>query len=83
LGSLRKVWPWKVTTATQVTPTGEVIPLVQANVLPAGWSAEVAATIGLALLGFALVLAVEGLAQRVRSERGAAVGRETPQVERA
>ncbi|MCS6845322.1 MAG: DUF368 domain-containing protein [Caldilineales bacterium] len=83
LGSLRKVWPWKVTTATQVTSTGEVIPLVQANVLPAGWSAEVAATIGLALLGFALVLAVEGLAQRVRSDRRTAVGPETPQVERA
>lgn len=67
LGSLRKVWPWKVTTVSEVGPSGEAIPVLQANVLPEAWSAEVAAVTGLAALGFALVLLVEGLAQQMQA----------------
>ena len=34
LGSLNKVWPWKVTIETVIDRHGKVIPLVQQNVLP-------------------------------------------------
>lgn len=34
LGSLNKVWPWKLTIETVINRHGEVIPLIQQNVLP-------------------------------------------------
>ncbi len=50
LGSLRKLWPWK--------------DAAQGNVLPAAFTAETAAVIGLMLAGFAVVVAIEYLAER-------------------
>lgn len=35
IGSLRKVWPWKSTIQTYIDSHGEVVPLVEANILPA------------------------------------------------
>ncbi len=51
LGSLRKIWPWK-------DATGE------ANILPAVFDGQVALAIGLMLAGFALVIAIEMIAER-------------------
>lgn len=34
IGSLNKIWPWKETITSTVTSHGEVIPLVQRNILP-------------------------------------------------
>jgi putative membrane protein len=34
LGSLNKVWPWKITLETVTDRHGKIIPLVQDNVLP-------------------------------------------------
>ncbi|MEH6470304.1 MAG: DUF368 domain-containing protein [Halopseudomonas sp.] len=39
LGSLNKVWPWKYTTHYRINSHGESVPLVQDNVLPAGYQA--------------------------------------------
>jgi putative membrane protein len=55
IGSLRKVWPWKETIEYALDRHGEQVPIRQANVLPATWSAEVAIVIVLALCGFALI----------------------------
>lgn len=66
LGSLRKVWPWKVDVLTRVDRHGQLVPVVQDNVLPAGFGGEVAAALGLAILGLALVFAIEILARRGR-----------------
>lgn len=35
IGSLRKIWPWKQTLSTTFDRHGEIIPLVQKNILPA------------------------------------------------
>lgn len=64
LGSLRKVWPWKVDLATRVGRHGEVVPVVQENVLPGAMTGEVWGALGLAVLGFAVVLALEWAARR-------------------
>lgn len=64
-GSLRKIWPWKVTTATEVEPNGAVIPLMQVNVLPDGMSLEVGIVVALAIFGFVSVTGMEFLANRV------------------
>ncbi len=64
LGSLRKVWPWKTTLATISDSHGEMIPIVQQNVLPnlctgATPNIESFAAIGLAAMGFMTVVLLE------------------------
>jgi len=69
LGSLRKVWPWKLTIESIEGRHGKLIPTVQENVLPA-WEAagrfngEIAAASGLALTGFVIVVVLERWARR-------------------
>ncbi|HRJ42654.1 MAG: DUF368 domain-containing protein [Caldilineaceae bacterium] len=64
LGSLRKIWPWKEVLATITDRHGELIPTVEANVLPAAFGSEVVSALGLAILGFAAVLLLDRLANR-------------------
>ncbi len=65
VGSLNKVWPWKKVVETFTDRHGEVRPLIKENVLPAtyaeltGQNSMVWAAIGLAVLGFVLILAIE------------------------
>jgi putative membrane protein len=63
LGSLRKVWPWKETVEFIVDRHGEVLPIVQRNVLP-GMGVEVAYALALAVTGLAAVLLLDRLANR-------------------
>ena len=65
LGSLRKVWPWKVDVAWITGRHGEQIPTVQHNVMPDGFTAEVGMAIGLAVFGLVLVLVLDWWANRV------------------
>lgn len=53
VGSLNVIWPWKQTLVTTIDRHGEVIPLVQQNVLPGQYSQE-------PLLMFALLCAALG-----------------------
>jgi putative membrane protein len=59
LGSLRKVWPWKKTLETLAGSRGSARSLTEVNVLPSHWSSEVTVALGLALLGFLVVLLLE------------------------
>ena len=72
LGSLRKVWPWKETLAWITDSHGAMVPTVQQNVLPqltvgGTVNLEVVVAVGLALLGFAVVVVLERLANRSTS----------------
>ena len=59
-GSLRKIWPWKA----DVPPTGGVdAPLVQINVLPGTVDGGLAAAIGMAVTGFALVVVLDWMSE--------------------
>lgn len=53
VGSLNVIWPWKETLVTTIDRHGEVIPLVQQNVLPWQFSQD-------PLLGWALLCALFG-----------------------
>jgi putative membrane protein len=66
IGSLRKIWPWKLTMQSEIEPDGSIVPLVQQNILPAALTGEVLAVMGLALLGLLLVAGVEWLAGRTQ-----------------
>ncbi|MDX5437617.1 MAG: DUF368 domain-containing protein [Pontibacter sp.] len=65
VGSLNKVWPWKITLETYTERHGEVKPLVQENVLPGSYEAltgqESYLVYGLALavFGFLLVYLID------------------------
>jgi putative membrane protein len=65
LGSLPKIWPWKRVLETRVFED-KVIAVREANVAP--WNFEgtpqIGAAIGLALLGFSLIFALEKMASR-------------------
>lgn len=69
LGSLRKVWPWKVDVAWMTGRHGEQIPTVQHNVLPDALTPDVMFAIALAITGLVLVLALDWWASRVDPEK--------------
>ena len=62
-GSLRKIWPWKVTVASIIDRHGEILPTVERNFLPSAWTGEVFLALGLGLAGFAIVLALDRLSE--------------------
>ena len=67
IGSLNKVWPWKITTETFTDRHGEVQPLVQENVLPGEFATQsgndpvLLKALLLAIIGFVLIFLVEDL----------------------
>jgi len=67
LGSLRKVWPWKETIKSYVDGHGDVIPLVQSNILPGQWNTEVLAALSLMITGFLVVLFLDRLGKGTAS----------------
>jgi putative membrane protein len=72
IGSLVIIWPWKKAVETIIDRHGEVVPLVQVNILPSeyalltGASAQLLQAIIVGVLGIALVLGMEFLAGRKR-----------------
>ncbi len=62
IGSLNKVWPWKLTLETTVDRHGETIPLVQQSVLPQNFDGE-------SLLIWAIVWAIIGFSAIVLLEK--------------
>jgi putative membrane protein len=69
VGSLRKIWPWKLTSEFIEGSHGELLPVAQRNVLPA-WLVDgsvnpaVLGAVGLAVVGFVGVVILERLARR-------------------
>lgn len=66
IGSLRKVWPWKETLASVVDPHGQMVPLVQSNILPGQWNGEVLAALSLIVAGLLAVLLLDWLGNRMK-----------------
>lgn len=66
LGSLRKVWPWKQTLQSITDRHGQIVPIVQENILPSQWTAEVATALSLAATGFLVVFFLDRLGKQPR-----------------
>lgn len=66
VGSLNKVWPWKLTTQWTTNSHGEEIPLVQQSIWPGGFSgdSQLLLAVGLALFGFLLIVLLEKFAPK-------------------
>lgn len=59
IGSIRKVWPWKLNIAYSLDSHGEAIPLIQQNILPPSFGSEFMAAVALAILGYVLITFIE------------------------
>jgi putative membrane protein len=66
IGSLRKVWPWKETLESVVDSHGQIVPLVQSNILPGQWNGEVLAAVSLMAIGLLAVLFLDWLGNRIQ-----------------
>jgi putative membrane protein len=70
IGSLNKIWPWKITVETYIDSHGEMRPLLQDNVLPGRFISETGAdsqilwAVLLALSGFLLIFLFEGMSKK-------------------
>nr|WP_269783337.1 DUF368 domain-containing protein [Marinibactrum halimedae] len=71
MGSLNVIWPWKQILETTVDRHGEVIPLVQQNILPLtyesliGLPSQLWPAIGVMFLGLFLVLGLEAISNNM------------------
>lgn len=71
LGSLNRLWPWRNALETRIDRHGEVVPVLERNVLPAGYDGEpfLIASLFALLVGFVLVFALERAGRdRARAE---------------
>lgn len=59
VGSLWKVWPWKLTVETYTDRHGVVKPLVQENILPDNYDSYLAICVAVAIFGFLFVYLLE------------------------
>jgi putative membrane protein len=70
MGSLNKVWPWKIVVETFISSAGEVKPLVERNVFPGSYLEStgnqpyLAGAVLVAVLGFLLVFFIDKLSSR-------------------
>jgi putative membrane protein len=70
IGSLNKIWPWKVTIETYIDSHGRIQPLLQDNVLPGRFISETGAdpqiiwAVLLAMAGFLLIFLFEGISKK-------------------
>jgi len=60
-GSIRKLWPWKETILTRINSHGEVVPLVEKNILPQMMDGSVFFAIFLIALGIGIILFINRL----------------------
>ena len=70
IGSLRKIWPWKVTLETALDRHGEPFPILEQNILPnlTDYTAgQILLAIGLMIVGATAILILE----RVANQKGA------------
>ncbi len=68
LGSLRKLWPWKKTLLTMIEPSGEVVPVLERNILPSAWEYPVIMAVISMTAGLAVGLLLENWAKLKEKE---------------
>ncbi|MFT5619055.1 MAG: putative membrane protein [Arenicella sp.] len=71
IGSLNKVYPWKITTQFRMNSHGEEVPFLQNNVLPHLYTdgePQIALAIVMAILGFLVVFGLEKLGNNNKEE---------------
>lgn len=74
IGSLNKVWPWKEVLETTTNSHGEIIPLVESNILPTqyqsitGEPSQLVLALAMAIIGFFTIYVIEKVGSRMKVE---------------
>jgi len=61
LGSVRKLWPWKEVILTRMNSHGEIVPLIEKNILPNSFGSEVLFAIVLMIVGVGIIVWIDRL----------------------
>ena len=61
LGSVRKLWPWKETIITRINSHGEIVPLIEKNILPHSIDVSVFFCITLIAIGIGVIFSIDQL----------------------
>jgi len=61
LGSVRKLWPWKETILTRINSHGEIVPLIEKNILPHSIDVSVFFSITLIVIGIGVIFYIDQL----------------------
>lgn len=61
LGSVRKIWPWKETILTRTNSHGEIVPLVENNILPQSFDTSVVIVVVLMIVGVLVIMYIDQL----------------------
>jgi putative membrane protein len=75
IGSLNKIWPWKETISFRTNSAGELVPLVQKNILPTeylantGQNPQMLSALLFAAVGVLIVIVIEKLADYYRTKQ--------------
>ncbi|NOK59391.1 MAG: DUF368 domain-containing protein [Chloroflexi bacterium AL-W] len=59
IGSLWEIWPWKEVLETRIDRHGEIVPLIERNILPNMAAGAFWLALGLAIVGFVLVTVID------------------------
>jgi len=74
-GSLNKIWPWKTVAESVVKPNGEIVPVVENNILPAtyteltGAPSQVLYAIIMLIVGFSIIFIIDSVASKIKEKR--------------
>ena len=77
-GSLNKIWPWKKVVETVVKPSGEIVPIVENNILPAtyteltGEPSQIFYAIIMFVVGLSIIFIIDGIARKIKENRALA-----------
>jgi len=78
-GSLNKIWPWKTVVETAVKPSGEIVPIVENNILPAtyteltGEPSHILYAIIMFAVGLSIIFVIDNIARKIKGNRMKAV----------
>ena len=66
IGSLNKVWPWKITTKYRANSHGDEVPFLQENISPMNYEgdSQLIMVIGLSIVGFLVIFIMEKFAKK-------------------
>tara|TARA_A100001011_G_scaffold271258_1_gene280471 strand:+ start:112 stop:984 length:873 start_codon:yes stop_codon:yes gene_type:complete len=66
IGSLNKVWPWKVVISTRINSSGEIVPFMEKNTWPHYFEGDpnLIAAISLAVFGFIIVFFIDKISAK-------------------
>ena len=72
-GSLNKIWPWKTVVETVVKPDGEIVPVVESNILPAtyteltGAPSQILYAIIMLIVGLSIIFIIDRVANKIKA----------------